>query len=271
MDVLSEIGRWKPWAAFASLSVLLLLEWWVPFRISLQPKLRHMVTNCVIAGGNAAIVNVLFGAVLLAWSHRADREGWGLLHYVGLGPVADIVAAVVVLDLVFYGVHWANHQVPFLWRFHHAHHSDLDLDATSALRFHLGEVLISTGIKAISIPVLGISPAGLLIFEMALQAAAQFQHSNIRLPEGGETWVRRVIVTPHMHWLHHSHCPQDHNANYGTILSMWDRMLGTYSMRIPRNEIRIGLDEYPLPKDVGLFSFYLMPFGRARRSGRDCL
>lgn len=163
MDVLSEIGRWKPWVAFASLSVLLLLEWWVPFRISLQPKLRHVVTNCVIAGGNAAIVNVLFGGVLLTWSHRADREGWGLLHYVGLGPIADIVAAVVVLDLVFYGVHWANHQVP------------------------------------------------------------------------------------------------------------WDRMLGTYTMRTPRNEIRIGLDEYPLPKDVGLFSFYLMPFGRARRSGRDGL
>lgn len=265
MDLPSTIGLWRPWAAVAGLSVLLFLEWWRPFQVPVQFKLRHLTTNLAIAGSNAVVINVLFGGVLVAWSQRADTEGWGLLHHLELGFFANTIAAVILLDLLFYGVHWANHQVPVLWRCHRAHHSDLDLDVTSALRFHLGEILISTGIKTITIPILGISAAGLVIFEVALLASAQFQHSNIRLPEPWETQLRRLIVTPHMHWLHHSHCPQDHNANYGTIFSTWDRVFGTYQMRIPRTEIQIGLDEYSLVKHVQLFRFYVMPFGRACR------
>lgn len=267
MEFFNDIGQLRSVAAVSGLALLLSAEWWMPFRAGLQAKVRHAATNLAIAGSNAVIVTLLFGGLLLVWSREVESKQWGVLHYLNLSVVPAIIAAVVILDFVFYLVHWANHRVPILWRFHRAHHSDLDLDVTSALRFHLGEVLISTGIKAICIPLLGITWPSLVMFEMTLQAAAQFQHSNVRLPESWERKMRMLIVTPHMHWSHHSRFPEDHNRNFGTILSVWDRALRTFALRLPRAEIRLGLDDYPLPKDTGIMRFYLMPFGRGCRPG----
>lgn len=267
MEFLNDIGQLRPWGAVAGLAVLLMLESLAPFRTGLQAKVRHAAVNLAIAGSNAAIVTLLFGGLLLVWARHVEVEQWGVLHHVDLGAVPKIMATVVILDLVFYGAHWANHRIPILWRFHRAHHSDLDLDVTSALRFHLGEVLISTGIKALCIPLLGVTWPGLVIFEMTLQAAAQFQHSNVRLPDRWDARMRVLLVTPHMHWSHHSRCPEDHNRNFGTIFSFWDRALSTYGIRMPRRDIRIGLDDYPLPKDASFLRFYAMPFGHGCRSG----
>lgn len=266
-----DIGQWRPLAALGGLAILLALEWAFPSRAALQPKLRHAAANLAIAGGNAVVVTLLLGGALLLWSHEVETRQWGLLHQLGFGAVPGVVAAVVLLDLLFYGVHWANHRLPVLWRFHRAHHSDLDLDVTSALRFHLGEVLVSTGIKAMAIPVLGLSWTGLVVFEISLQAAAQFQHSNVRLPERWDRRLRQVIVTPHMHWSHHSRLPSDHNRNFGTIFSFWDRMLSTYGIRAPQREIQIGLDDYPSPRDAGFRRFFLIPFGTGCGPGPDGL
>ena len=261
MDFLADMASLRFILAFGGLGLLLWLEWWGPFRVPVEGKPHHVATNLTIGGSNAVIVNLLLGGLLLAWSDRADRAGWGLLHELGLGPISKIAVSVVVLDLVFYVAHWANHHVPVLWRFHRAHHSDLDLDVTTALRFHIGEVLISTGIKVVAIPTLGISALGLVVFEMALLAAAQLQHSNLKLPEPVENWFRLLIVTPRMHWIHHSRHPREHNANFGTIFSGWDRLIGTYFMQVRQEEIRVGLDEYPSPEHVGLLWFYAMPVG----------
>ncbi len=191
----------------------------------------------------------------------------GLFNLVGLGDEANVIASVVVMDLVFYGVHRANHAVPVLWRFHRAHHSDLDLDVTTAFRFHPGEVLISALIKLPAIWALGVSPLGLVSFEIGLLAAAQFQHSNLRVPEPYETIVRRVLVTPNMHRIHHSTVRGEHNSNFSTILSVWDRLLGTYRMNVHQEDIRIGLLEYQDPRAVSLTRVVWMPFvGRCSRT-----
>jgi len=262
-----DISLLRPISAFALLGFFLSLEWRIPFRVPIQAKFRHAATNLVIGGTNAVVVNLIMGGILLFLTSQVETQGWGLLHHVGLGPLVNLVASVVLLDLIFYGVHWANHHVPVLWRFHRAHHSDLDLDVTTALRFHIGEVLISTGIKVVAIPTLGISVLGLVVFEMALLAAAQFQHSNLKLPEPVENWFRLLIVTPRMHWIHHSRHPREHNANFGTIFSGWDRLIGTYFMQVRQEEIRVGLDGYPSPEHVGLLRFYAMPVGAGCQRG----
>lgn len=265
MELVPDLAAWRPWAVLTGLALLLGAEWYAPFRAPLRSKLRHVATNLVIAGSNAAAVSLLFSGLLVLWSRRAELEGWGLLHRLALDPLANLAASVVLLDLVFYVAHWLNHRVPLLWRFHRAHHSDRELDVTSALRFHLFEVLVSTGIKAGAVVLLGISPPGLILFEMTLVAAAQFQHSNLRLPGALDGSLRVLIVTPHMHWIHHSRNPQDHNANFGTIFSLWDRLLGTYRLRIAQEAVRIGLDEFRDPAQVGLLGFFATPFGEACR------
>ncbi len=239
------------------LGLLLVVESWTPFRASIRSRFRHVATNLTIGGSNAIVVNLLFGGMLIAASRQA--EGWGLLHHLGLGPLATVAASVVLLDLIFYGFHWANHFIPFLWRFHRAHHSDLDLDVTTALRFHLGEVLISTLIKAVAIVLLGIPVLGLLTFETLLVAAAEFQHSNLLLPEPIDKRLRLLVITTHMHWIHHSQLPLHHNSNFGTIFSGWDRLFRTYFMRVRQEDVRIGLEQYPAHEQVGLGRFYAMP------------
>src|SRR5690348_11260630 len=127
--------------------LLLILEWLAPFRIPVQSKLHHVSTNLIIFGGNSLVVQFLVGWALLLWSSRVGSQMWGLLHQLRLEPISHVALSVVLLDLIYYGAHRLNHRVSFLWRFHRAHHSDLDVDMTTSVRFHLGEVLISTGVK----------------------------------------------------------------------------------------------------------------------------
>ena len=266
MDLLaSDMIHLRMALALGVAGLLLGLEWLVPFRTPVQSKLHHVSTNLVIFGGNSLVVQFLLGWALLLWSHRVDSGTWGLLHQLRLEPISHVVLSVVLLDLIYYGVHRLNHRVPFLWRFHRAHHSDLDVDMTTSVRFHLGEVLITTGIKGMSVVVLGVSPIGLLVSETALLAAGQFQHSNLRLPAVLERWLRLVIVTPPMHWIHHSRRSVEHNTNYGTMFSGWDRWFGTYFTGGQQSHVHLGLEEYPTPKDVNLLRFYRIPFDAACR------
>lgn len=251
------------WLGIAGL--FLALEWMVPFRTPVQSKLHHVSTNLVIFGGNSLVVQLFVGWALLVWSSRVDSETWGLLNQLRLAPISHVVLSVILLDIIYYGAHRLNHRVPFLWRFHRAHHSDLDVDVTTSIRFHLGEVLIATGIKGVSVLALGVSPVGFLVSETALLAAGQFQHSNLRLPPVLERWLRLVIVTPPMHWIHHSRRSVEHNTNYGTMFSGWDRWFGTYFMGVQQSHIKVGLDEYPTPEDVNILRFYHIPFDAACR------
>jgi sterol desaturase/sphingolipid hydroxylase (fatty acid hydroxylase superfamily) len=245
--------------------LLLAVEWLVPFRTPVQSRLEHVSTNLVIFGSNSLIAQFLSGWALLLWSSFVTSESWGLLQHFRLDPISDIVVSVILLDIVSYGVHRLYHSVPILWRFHRAHHSDLDIDSTTSIRFHLGEVVITIGIKGLSVLVLGISPIGFLVSETATFAAGLFSHGNLRLPENLEPLLRLVIVTPPMHWIHHSRRPAEHNTNLGAVFSGWDRWFGTYFMGVQQRDIKAGLDEYPTPKDVNLLRFYRIPFDPACR------
>ncbi|MBI3809246.1 MAG: sterol desaturase family protein [Nitrospirae bacterium] len=260
MDLASGSAFWRFALAVGGLLVWLVLENVWAFRLPVQSRLSRYGINLSIAGANAFLLSTLFGSLLLTWSGQVMMAHTGLFNLVGLGGEANVVASVVVMDLVLYGVHRANHAVPVLWRFHRAHHSDLDLDVTTASRFHPGEVLISAGIKLPAIWALGVSPLGLVSFEIGLLAAAQFQHSNLRVPEPYETIVRRVLVTPNMHRVHHSTVFVEHESNFSTIFSVWDRLFGTYHMKVRQEGIRIGLSEYQDLRAVSLPRVMWMPF-----------
>lgn len=253
---------WRFMFALAGLGLWLACESWRPFRVPVQPRVRHYSMNLSIAGGNTLILSLLFGSFLLAWSNQIEHSQIGLFNLLGLGVMANGIASLVVLDLLFYGVHRANHSLALLWRFHRAHHSDLDLDVTTASRFHPGEVLISTVIKIVAIWTLGISVIGLVGFEIGLLAAAQFQHSNLRIPEPYETAVRWIFVTPNMHRIHHSTVHLEHNSNFSTIFSLWDRLFVTYYMKVRQEGIRIGLLEYQDFQAVTLLRTLWLPFTR---------
>jgi len=249
--------------AFGGLGLLLAIEQIAPFRRPVQTRLPRYFVNFTIAGSNALLINVLFGSFLFGWSQQVTEQGLGVFNLLGLEMPANIVCSVIVLDLIFYGVHWANHKAPFLWRLHRAHHSDLDLDVTTAVRFHLGEVTLSTAYKIGFIWILGIAPLGLVAFESTLLLAAQVQHSNIRIPEPFETIVRWVFVTPNMHRIHHSQEGKELNSNFSTIFSWWDRLIGTYYMEVRQERIIIGLKDYPEAWLVTLWRVLWIPFGKA--------
>jgi len=266
MEYLAGRATWLLWAPLVSLVISLGLEYWIPLRTTLQNKLHHVSTNLTIAGVNAALVNFLFGGLYVAWTQSSTAETWGLLNSLAFSPIGNLFASLFLLDLLGYGIHWAHHRISVLWRFHRAHHSDLDLDATTALRFHVGEAFITGGIRAISLPLLGVSWVSLVVYEVTFQVLGLFSHSNFRLPEFVDRRIRILLVSPQMHWLHHSRRPVEHNSNFGQIFSLWDRLLNTYHPPRTRDQIQVGLDEYPLPDHVSLMPFYAIPLGQACRS-----
>jgi sterol desaturase/sphingolipid hydroxylase (fatty acid hydroxylase superfamily) len=155
-----------------------------------------------------------------------------------------------------------THMIPFFWRFHIVHHSDLDLDVSSGLRFHPIEIMGSMLFKIGLVFALGPAPIAMVIFEAVLNGMAQFSHSNITLPEKLDRWLRFVIVTPDMHRIHHSVEKKETNSNFGFNLSIWDRFLGTYIQDAKREQpkIIIGVDQFRTSEEVSFKNLLLMPF-----------
>ncbi len=175
-----------------------------------------------------------------------------------------IAIELVLLDAATYFLHRAYHRVPVLWRLHMVHHSDEDLDVSSASRFHPGEVVLSAVLKVGIVLTLGISALGLIVFETIMLACAQFQHSNVRVSAWAERWMWRTIVPPEMHRLHHSPQVRDTDSNYGTILTLWDRVLGTLNARSRESSEPFGIAELPKPQ-MGFIRLVLLPFKKAHR------
>lgn len=179
-----------------------------------------------------------------AASHALD---WRPVWWQGLpGLALDIL----LLDLLIYWWHRANHELPFLWRFHEVHHLDRFLDTTSALRFHFGEVLLSALARAAVVLALGFPFSSVLVFEALVLIAAIFHHSNLRLPAGFENALAKLIITPSLHWVHHHARRRDTDSNYGTLFSFWDRLFASRSPTPRDLAMPIGVegrDEESLP------------------------
>lgn len=218
--------------AFAA--VFALMAAWeaaAPRRALALPKGRRWPANLGVTLLNAALVRVLFPTATVGVALAAGERGWGLLNALDVPAPLAFAASFFALDLVIWAQHVAFHRVPLLARLHRMHHVDLDIDVTTGLRFHPVEILLSLMIKFAAVLALGAPAAAVIAFELALNLGSLFNHGNVRMPEGADRVLRRFIVTPDMHRVHHSILPEEINSNFGFFLSWWDRLFGTYRPR----------------------------------------
>lgn len=244
-------------AVFAALA---LWEHLAPARALKLSRRQRWGANLGLALVSTLVVRVLVPGSAIALAVIASTEGWGLFNRSGLPAWLALFVSVVALDLIVYLQHVLFHSVPLLSRLHAVHHADPDFDLTTGIRFHPLEILISALAKLAAVAALGAPVAAVLVFEVLLNATAMFNHANASLPRWLEPWVRRLVVTPDMHRIHHSVVEVERNSNYGFCLSAWDRLLGTYTPA-PRGELELGLTDWRDPRTIATLPGVLrMPF-----------
>lgn len=226
------------------LILLLTLESWLPAAGNRHYRMRHAARNLALGLLNVLAVATLAAPLIVSIAWWTEGNRFGLLKLLNLPPVITTVIAILLFDGWLYLMHRANHKFGFLWRFHRVHHSDPEMDATTAVRFHTGEVLISSAIRLAVIPLLGITLWQLLIYESLMAPVILFHHSNVNLPEKVDRWLRALIVSPAVHRVHHSRAQVETDSNYSIIFSFWDRIGRTFRLRKDGRPVNFGLDEY---------------------------
>jgi sterol desaturase/sphingolipid hydroxylase (fatty acid hydroxylase superfamily) len=234
----------------------------------IEPKLRRDARNLAVAAASAATLRVLERPVVEPLAEAVSRHRWGLLQQVRLPVWAEVPLAVALMDYTLYLWHILTHRVPFLWRFHMVHHVDLDLSASTALRFHFAEMALSVPWRAAQVLLIGASPRALSMWQTATMVSILFHHSNLRLPIAVERRLIRLVVTPRMHGIHHSVVQEETDSNWSSGLTLWDRLHGTLRLNVPQREVTIGVPSYPDAAEVTLPKLLAMPFGFERPAWR---
>jgi len=225
---------------------------------------RRWFANLSLVVLDTLAVRLLLPVLPVGMALAMRSRGAGLFNLLPLPLWLQVVLTVVVLDLVIYLQHRLFHSQPLFWRLHRMHHTDLDLDVTSGNRFHPLEIVVSMVIKLAVVALLGAPAAGVLIFEVLLNATSQFNHGNISVPLTLDRWLRLLLVTPDMHRLHHSVIPRETDSNFGFNLPWWDRLCGTYRPQPEAGHLgmSIGLREFRDPLQLTLPRLLLQPFLR---------
>ncbi|WP_372619929.1 sterol desaturase family protein [Falsiroseomonas sp.] len=233
-----------------------------------EPKARRDLRNLGVAALSAATLRVLEKPVVEPLSREVERRRFGLLQWLAPPRWLEVPLAIVLMDYTLYLWHVLTHRVPLLWRLHAVHHVDLDLSATTALRFHFGEMALSVPYRAAQVVLLGVGPRALSVWQDFLFASILFHHSNLRLPLPLERRLVPWFVTPRMHGIHHSIVEAETNSNWSSGLTVWDWLHGTLRLDVPQDRISIGLPAWRDPAEVTLPRILAMPFARQRPSFR---
>lgn len=264
-----ELPGWLSGAlVLGTLATALWLERRRPLRRRTESKLRRDARNLAMAGASALAIRVTEKPLVTRLARLVHERRLGLLRRLDLPPVVEVAAAVVLLDYTLYVWHVLTHKLPFLWRFHRVHHADLDLDATTALRFHFAEMVLSVPWRAAQVVLIGATPVALSTWQTLTLLAILFHHSNVRLPLGVERRLCRVVMTPRMHGIHHSIVRRETDSNWSTILALPDYLHGTARLDVPQPEVEIGVPEYRDPAELELDDLLVMPFGAQRPAWR---
>lgn len=241
-------------SVFAGLFTLFaVIEALAPRRPRVQSRAQRWSTNWLMTIFNTLTLRAMaFGLPLLAVGAALDagQNGWGLFNQIAAPLWLETLLAILIFDFAIWAQHLVTHKIPVLWRLHRVHHADRDIDVTTAIRFHPVEIALSMLLKIGLVYLLGPSALAIILFEIILNGTAMFNHANMRLPLGLDAALRRVLVTPDMHRVHHSVHRCEHDSNYGFSLSIWDRMFGTYIAQPAEghDDMTIGLqwqDERP--------------------------
>jgi len=243
-------------STFLSLAIL---ERFFSYRRRTHSRQHRWFGNISLIVISNLAIKLIFPLGVASFALYFESQNWGLFNLINLGPPGEILCSVVLLDFSIYVQHVLFHKIPFIWRFHRVHHADVDLDVTSALRFHPIEILISIAYKIFIVMILGVSAESVLIFEIILSTMAMFNHSNLHIPHKIESFLRFVIVTPQMHLIHHSVDQKESDMNYGFNLSIWDRIFRTYINDFSSEGV-VGQVYYRSESEHGLRKILLLPF-----------
>jgi sterol desaturase/sphingolipid hydroxylase (fatty acid hydroxylase superfamily) len=239
---------------------LFLLERKRPLRSERESKFRRNGRNLIVASLGALTVHLLESPVVRPLAHVVERRRIGLLKQFVLPRPFEIIASIILMDYTLYLWHVLTHRVPFLWRFHAVHHVDLDLDASTALRFHFGELGVSVPYRAAQVVLIGVDREALSYWQMFLSLSILFHHSNVRLPQRVESALSWFLVTPSMHGIHHSNEPAEANSNWSSGLACWDRIHRTFRLDVPQEQIHIGVKGIDTEERVRLPEILAQPF-----------
>jgi sterol desaturase/sphingolipid hydroxylase (fatty acid hydroxylase superfamily) len=236
-----------------ALTVLVLLALWEsvhPFlplfggERAAQKRVQHGAANVARGVLNGLVVRFGFLSAWAAVSAWSETQAFGVRSWIGGPAWVQWVVVLLLLDAWTYTWHRLNHAVPILWRFHRLHHSDAQMDVTTASRFHLGEIVLSSIFRIPVLALFGASVLQLAVYETILFAVVQFHHANIALPESIDRVLRAVIVTPHLHKVHHSVRVAEQNANFSSVLTWWDRAARTLTVSPHLAQVVFGVEEH---------------------------
>lgn len=255
-------------SVFAGVFLLMaMLELLIPKRGLTGVKLKRWLTNISFGGMNSFFIRLMalssVPIVAMAVAEVGGAQNFGLLRFLELPIWLSLILSLFILDFAIYIQHWASHKFNILWSVHRVHHSDIDIDVSTAIRFHPIEITLSMIYKCLLVYLLGIESLAVLLFEIILNGCAMFNHSNIALPKKLDAIIRVVFVTPDMHRVHHSIIRNETDSNYGFNLSLWDRLFGTYieQPKEGHDKMDIGLPDYLGTEQPTKLSWsFLLPF-----------
>lgn len=273
-QILISHEAWFRLGAFALILLLMLLwEATDPRRI---PSLgwNRRLNNLALVSMDVVLVRLLVPVATATMAEISITRGWGLFNIVDAGLWPAFFLSLLLMDLLIYGQHVVMHQIPLLWRIHRLHHTDLDIDVTTALRFHPFEIILSMFLKLLFIALLGAPVVAVIVFEIILNISSMFNHSNIQIPLRIDRILRYFIVTPDMHRVHHSVIKVETNSNYGFNIPWWDYIFRTYRPQpiAGHTKMKIGLNEFRGDKEIFLHWLLLQPFVSGKKgSGEETL
>jgi sterol desaturase/sphingolipid hydroxylase (fatty acid hydroxylase superfamily) len=245
--------------AGGTLAGLSLLERLRPLRRRVEPSRVHLARNLVIGALGAAVLSVADRPVTAVVARYVDTHQLGLVPPLRLPPIWEMLLALVLLDYTIFLWHMLMHRLPLLWRLHAVHHTDLDVDASTALRFHPGELVVSVAMRSAQVLLIGVRPETLAAWHSLLFVSVLFHHSNLRLPAGFERALGLVFMTPRLHGIHHSVVGEETNSNYSSGLMLWDMLHRTRKSDVPQEQITIGVADYRDPGLLSLGKLLVMP------------
>jgi len=266
-----EPAEAKPFLVFSVLAGLLAWETIHPFFPFLKGRgrLNHGFRNIILGVINGLLTTLGFVGLWWFACDWAAQSGFGLLHLVELPQVLEWMLAIFLLDGWTYLWHRMNHRIPFLWRFHRVHHSDSHMDVTTANRFHIGEIFMSSVLRVPIIVLLGVQLEQIALYELLMFAVVQFHHANIGVTEKWDRVLRLFIVTPFMHKVHHSRWQPETDSNYASFLSIWDRVFGSFRLNKNPESIHMGLDEFDSSSHQSFSGLLKTPWVRRSKSNPD--
>ena len=260
--------EWRLAIFLFGLVLFLLLSWLFPKR-TMSPVEGRLFHNLAMGMINPLVLKGLFSWGLVEWAIFTSEKGYGLLNNLPISKLLAIFIVIFVFDGIIYWQHRLTHRIPILWRLHRVHHTDIAFDTSTALRFHFVEIILSFFIKAFFVFLIGGPPEAIFFFEIILNFSAMFNHSNLYIPTSVDSVLRKVLVTPDFHRVHHSPKREETDSNYGFFLTIWDVFFNSYTDQPSAGhlDMAIGLDEFRDRQEQTFWSLLVQPLRSSQGSG----